>query len=202
MIEYKDQRIGIFIDVQNLYHSAKNIYDSRVNYKELIGEIAKDKKLVRAFAYVVQSEKVLPGTEKGLETVTGKTEASFFDALEKTGLTLRIKDIQVFQGGVKKADWDVGMAIDAVRMSQDLDIIVLMTGDGDFLPLLDYLQLGKGKEVWVAAFSKSSNNQLKEVADRFIAIEEIPQALTKIRRKRGAKKPKSAHKPKKESSEK
>lgn len=195
MITYEGKRVGIFIDIQNLYHSAKNLFDSRVNYNELIEVLVGDNKLVRAMAYVVQSETILPTENGSLETTTGKSEASFFDALKKAGIELRMKDIQVYPGGAKKADWDVGMAIDAVRISDSLDVVVLLTGDGDFIPLVNYLQWGKGKKVIVAGFSQSTNGKLKEEADKFIGIENIPKVLTKIKHKsknRGKARPKSA----------
>lgn len=172
----KEQRVGIFIDVQNLYHSAKNLYKARVNFKELVKNLVAGRKLIRAVAYVVKTE----GTEaesKSREAVSG--EASFFDALKQAGIELRMKDIQVFAGGAKKADWDVGMAVDAIRMSEFLDVVVLVTGDGDFLPLVDYLKWGRGRVAEVAAFSKTTNSKLKESADQFVAIEEIPRALIK-----------------------
>jgi len=104
-------------------------------------------------------------------------EAAFFDALKEAGIELRMKDIQVYPGGMKKADWDVGMAVDAIRMSGFLDVVVLVTGDGDFLPLVDYLKWGQGRVVEVAAFSRTAKTEMKEQADRFIAIEELPRAL-------------------------
>src|SRR3989344_3988834 len=112
--QHADQRVGIFIDIQNLYHSAKNLYHGRVNYRELIKELVGQRKLIRAMAYVVKSEDIVeaPRTQK-----PGATESAFFEALEKSGLELRVKDLQVYHGGMKKADWDVGMAVDAIRMA-------------------------------------------------------------------------------------
>lgn len=165
--------MGIFIDIQNLYHSSKNLYNARVNYKELVKALVADRKLIRAMAYVVKTESILAAAT----TSTGKSESSFFDALKQSGIELRMKDIQVFAGGEKKADWDVGMAIDAVRMSDFLDVIILVTGDGDFVPLIDYVKWGKGRQVEVCAFSRSTNAKLREVADDFIAIEDIPKVL-------------------------
>ena len=107
-MRHREQRIGIFIDVQNLYHSAKNLYQSRINYQELMKSLVGERKLIRALGYVVKSE-------SQNEDLTG--EASFFDALLKAGIDLRMKDLQVYPGGMKKADWDVGMAIDAIRMA-------------------------------------------------------------------------------------
>ena len=166
-IEYKDQRVGIFIDIQNLYHSAKNIYASRVNYKELIKSLVGKRSLVWALAYVVKSD--TSSLESHISKTTGKSEASFFDALEKSGIRLRVKDLQIFAGGAKKADWDVGLAVDAIRMSTNLDVIVLVTGDGDFIPLIDYLRWGLGREVEVAAFSRTASGKFREDKRTYIA---------------------------------
>lgn len=165
-ISYKDQRIGIFIDIQNLYHSAKNLYRARVNFRELLKTLTANRKLIRAVAYVVKSE-------------TALGEKSFFEALSQVGLELRIKDLQIYPGGVKKADWDVGLAIDAIRMAESLDVVILVTGDGDFRPLVYYLKWGLGKQVEVAAFSKTTSSLLREEADSFTALEEIPKILLK-----------------------
>ncbi|MDP3999425.1 MAG: NYN domain-containing protein [bacterium] len=163
----KDQRVGIFIDIQNLYHSAKNLYHSRVNYKELLKELVDGRPLINAMAYVVKSE--------------ATAEAAFFDALKKSGLELRSKELQIFPGGMKKADWDVGMAVDAIRMSDPLDVVILVTGDGDFIPLVEFLKWGKGRTVEVAAFSRSASAKLKEAADEFIDIDKLPRVLLRIR---------------------
>ena len=106
-------------------------------------------------------------------------EAAFFEALKNSGLELRMKDIQVYPGGMKKADWDVGLAVDAIRMASFLDTVVLVTGDGDFVPLVDYLKWGLGREVEVAAFSRTTSSKLKEAADHFVSLEEIPKILLK-----------------------
>jgi len=166
MTMHKEQRVGIFLDVQNLYHSSKNLYKSRVNYKELIKNLVSNRKLIRSIAYVVKSD-------------ASMGEKSFFEALKKAGLELRIKDLQIYPDGLKKADWDVGMAVDAIRMAPALDAIILVTGDGDFIPLVNYLKWGMGKEIQIAAFSKTASSKLKEVADSFAALEEIPKVLLK-----------------------
>ncbi len=177
MTHNKEQRVGIFIDIQNLYHSSKNLYNSRVNYKELLKALLAGRKLIRAIAYVVKTD-----TDEDVAKVDGEEttgEAAFFEALERVGIELRMKDIQIYAGGMKKADWDVGMAVDAVRMVDFLDVVVLVTGDGDFIPLVEYLKWGKGRQVEVAAFSRSASGKIKEVADEFISLEEIPKILIK-----------------------
>ncbi len=165
---YKNQRVGIFLDIQNIYHSAKHLFNSRINFQELVNSLVKDRVLVQAIAYVVKSD-------------TAAGEESFFDALRKTGFELRSKDLQIYPDGSKKADWDVGMAVDAIRLSGSLDTVILVTGDGDHIPLVEYLKVGLGKHVEVAGFSKTSSGKLKEIADPFIEIEKIPKILMGIR---------------------
>lgn len=160
-IKYKDQRVAVLIDVQNMYHSAKSLYKARVNFKEVLKAATEGRRLIRAIGYVVRSE--------------GGEEKLFFEALEKSGIELKIKDLQVFAGGMKKGDWDVGMAIDAVRLAElTIDAMVIITGDGDFVPLVEYLK-GRGRQVEVMAFGRSASSRLKEVADDFIDIEENPK---------------------------
>ncbi len=187
---YPSQRVGIFIDVVNLYHSAKNIYRGRVNYAELMKHLVGGRQLVRAMAYVVKSEGIEAPHAEGAHVrparvdearsaagVNLSSEAAFFEALEKAGLELRVKDLQIYADGTKKGDWDVGMAVDAIRQAPFLDVIVLVTGDGDFLPLIDYLKWGTGRMVEVAAFHRSASAKIQEAADKFINIEEIPRIL-------------------------
>lgn len=166
IIPNKEQRVGVFIDIQNLYHSAKNLYGARVNFSELLDRLTNGRKLVRALAYVVRSD-----------PTTG--EEAFFDALEKGGIEVISKDIQIFASGAKKADWDVGIAVDAIRMSNMYDVVVLVSGDGDFVPMVKYLQWGLGKGVEVAAFGKTTNNQLREQADTFIDLDGMPKVVFK-----------------------
>lgn len=157
IIKHKDQRVAVFIDTQNLYHSAKNLYRARVNFSNVLKESVAGRRLIRAMAYVVT-------TESG-------EERAFFDALTKMGIETKTKELQIFYGGAKKADWDVGMAVDAIKLSSRVDAVVLATGDGDFIPLVHYLKT-HGVQVEVISFAKSSSSKLKEVADDFIDMGE------------------------------
>lgn len=163
-IVHPAQRVGVFVDVQNIYHSARNLHGARVNFSELLKVTVADRPIVRAMAYVVKSD-------------TAIGEESFFEALRKTGLELRLKDLQVYSDGMKKADWDVGMAVDAIRMANFLDVVVLVTGDGDFVPLVEYLKWGMGRQVEVAAFSSTTSARLREAADRFTDLGTAPRML-------------------------
>lgn len=164
IIKHIGQRVGVLIDVQNLYHSAKNIYNSRVNFREILKTAISNRSLVRVFAYVVS-------------TKTGE-EKPFFDALVKLGIETRVKELQEFYGGQKKADWDVGIVIDAIRIASSVDTLVLVSGDGDFISLVEYLK-NQGKRVEVMAFGKSSSSKLKEIADEFVDLGKTKKYLLK-----------------------
>jgi uncharacterized protein (TIGR00288 family) len=157
IIKHIGQRVGVLIDVQNLYHSAKNLYKARVNFKEILKLAIGQRSLIRAFAYVVR-------------TKTGE-EKPFFEALTKLGIETRVKDLQEFYGGLKKADWDVGIVVDAIRIAPSVDSLVVVSGDGDFIPLVEYLK-NQGKRVEVIAFGRSASLKLKEAADEFLDLEE------------------------------
>lgn len=147
------QRVGVFVDAQNMYHSAKNLYHAKVNFKKILEGAVGNRQLIRAFVYVIKTE-------------TGE-EKAFLEALEKSGYEIKVKDLQVFAGGMKKADWDVGMAMDAVILADKVDVAVLVTGDGDFVPLVEYLRVNKGLRVEVVSFERSTSSRLIEVADSF-----------------------------------
>ncbi len=160
VIKHKEQRVGVFIDTQNLYHSARNLYQARVNFGAVLKDAVAGRKLVRAVAYVITTE---AGDEK-----------NFFEALEKLGIETKTKDLQIFAGGAKKADWDVGLAVDAIKMSPRLDSVVIISGDGDFVPLVEYLQT-IGVQVEVVSFGKSTSGKLREVVDDFVDLSENPR---------------------------
>jgi len=160
-IKHPAQRVGVFIDAQNLYHSAKHLYKARVNFANVLKEAVGGRTLVRAVAYVIS-------TESG-------EESSFFDALTKMGIETKTKDLQIFYGGAKKADWDVGLAIDAVTMAPKLDSVILVTGDGDFVPLVEYLRVHEGCQVEGMSFAKSSSSKFKEAVHDFHDMAEDPK---------------------------
>jgi len=155
LIKHKDQRVAVFIDAQNLYHSARSLFGARVNFKEILKTAVAGRALIRAFGYVIS-------------TKSGE-ERAFFEALVNLGIETRAKELQEFYSGAKKADWDVGLTIDAVRTAEIVDTIVICSGDGDFVPLVEYLQ-NNGRRVEIMAFGRSASLKLKEVADEFIDL--------------------------------
>lgn len=157
-LKHPEQRVGVFIDVQNMYYSAKNLFQKKVNFGEIVKEAVAGRKLIRAIAYVVRTE--------------SQDEQPFFEALYNLGIETREKDLQIFSSGTKKADWDVGLAVDAIRLAPSLDAVVIVSGDGDYLPLVEYLQKSSGKQVEVVAFGETASNRLIEEADDFINLSE------------------------------
>lgn len=163
MIKHKEQRVGVLVDVSNMYHSAKNLYKKRVNFKEILTQTVAGRKLIRATAYVVKTE-----TDEGTQ---------FFEALSQQGFEVKMKDLQIFAGGAKKGDWDVGITVDAIRLAEKLDVIILVSGDGDYIPLVSYLQNTKGCLVEVAAFRQTASGKLIEEADDFTNLSENKKFL-------------------------
>lgn len=161
-IHYTAQRVGVLIDVQNMYYSAKNLFGAKVNFINVVKGAIRDRNLIRAIAYVVETPQ--------------QHEVRFLDALRLQGIELKERDLQVFSSGVKKADWDVGITVDAIRMSDKCDVIVLVSGDGDYIPLVEYLQ-HKGCKVEVMAFRNTSSSRLVEAADQFIDLAEDGQYM-------------------------
>ncbi|MCX6667709.1 MAG: NYN domain-containing protein [Euryarchaeota archaeon] len=159
-----NQRIGVFVDVQNMYYSAKQLYSSKVNFRTILTDAIAGRELVRAIAYVIKADV--------------KDENTFYDALEDMGFEVRAKDLQVFYSGAKKGDWDVGIAMDVMRLAPKLDTIVLVSGDGDFSDLLEHAK-SLGCRTEVVAFGKTTSHKLRDVTDLFIDLDKDKKYLLK-----------------------
>jgi len=169
MTQHKEQRVGVFVDVQNLYYSARNLYGAKVNFREILRESVKGRSIIRAIAYVIKADE--------------KEEKNFFDALSKIGFEIRSKDLQTFFGGHKKGDWDVGIAMDIMKLASKLDVVVLVSGDGDFKELLEHAA-ALGCRTEVMAFGKSASIKLKEEADQFTDLDKTASRYLIKARKR------------------
>jgi uncharacterized LabA/DUF88 family protein len=158
MINFNEQRVGVLVDIQNLYYSARVLYSKKVNFKNVLESSVGDRKLIRAFAY-------------GIKTAEA-TEEKFFDALTKAGYEVKTKDLQIFPDGSRKGDWDVGIAVDAIKMAPKLDVIILVSGDGDYVSLVEYIQNTYGCRVEAVAFAESSSQKLVDIVDSFTNLSE------------------------------
>lgn len=162
MLQTPNRRVGVFIDVQNMYYSARNLFNRKVNFPMIVEKSIGDGQLVRALAYAV--------------TTQAGEESAFLEALEKNNIEVVAKDLVEYDSGHKKANWDVGMAIDVVRMVDMLDAVVLVSGDGDFAPLADYVR-GKGRLFHVASFRESTSSELLDVVDMYTNLSEQPDVF-------------------------
>lgn len=151
--QHTAQRVGVFVDVQNMYYSARNLYNRKVNFGNILEEAVGGRQLVRAIAYVIRAEV--------------EQERSFFEALGKQGFEVRSKDLQTFAGGSKKGDWDVGLAMDVLKIGPKIDVVVLVSGDGDYVDLIRYVKEVIGARFEVIAFGETASNRLLEEAHQF-----------------------------------
>jgi uncharacterized LabA/DUF88 family protein len=155
-----EQRVGVFVDVQNLYYTARNVYNARVNFTAILKDAVGDRPLVRAIAYGIKAD--MP------------EEQTFFDALKKAGFEVKLKELQSFYGGAKKGDWDVGIVMDIIKLIPKLDTVVLCSGDGDYIPLLEYLQI-LGVRVELVSFGKSTSSKMRELVDDYLDLDSDPR---------------------------
>lgn len=169
-VTQKEQRVGVFVDVQNLYYSARHLYNSKVNFKEVLKTAVVGRKLIRAIAYTIKAEM--------------KDEATFYHALTTIGFEVKTKDLQIFFSGMKKGDWDIGIAMDAIEMAPKLDVVVLISGDGDFIALVQHLKRALGCRVEVIAFGSSASSKLQDEADHFTNLDENKKYLIKREEKK------------------
>lgn len=157
--QHKEQRVAVFADVQNMYYSAKNLYSAKVDFSKVLSEAVSGRRLIRAFAYVIKAD---VGAEK-----------EFFDALYKIGFEVREKELQVFYGGAKKGDWDVGLCMDVIRMLPKIDVLVLVSGDGDYVDMLSYAR-SQGVRTEIIAFGQTGSSKLFDEADDVVDMSKMP----------------------------
>ncbi|PJA47552.1 hypothetical protein CO172_00835 [Candidatus Uhrbacteria bacterium CG_4_9_14_3_um_filter_36_7] len=153
MISNPNQRVGVFIDTQNMYYSARNIHSKKVNFGAIVEDAVANRKLIRAIAYVVRTK-----TEE---------EQPFFDALINLGIETQEKELMEYTSGHKKADWDVGLTIDVVRMLDMIDVVVLVSGDGDYTYLGEYVK-SRGRIFEVMSFRENTSTKLIETCDVYV----------------------------------
>ncbi|MES3516636.1 MAG: NYN domain-containing protein [Natronomonas sp.] len=154
---HDSQRVAIIADSQNLYHTAHSLYSRNIDYTALLDAAVQDRELVRAIAYVIRAD--------------ATDEEDFFDALTDIGFETKIKDIKTFADGSQKANWDLGMCLDAVTLAAKVDVVVLASGDGDFERLCYHLR-HEGVRTEVFGFESSTAEELIDAADSFVDMSE------------------------------
>lgn len=157
-------RVAIFFDMQNLYYQARNVYKKKVDYLALLDLLLCGRTLVKAVGYGVKGNN--PGEER------------FFEALRNAGMEMRLRNVHILLGGKRKANWDVGMTIDIMKTLQEenIDVVILASGDGDFKPLADEIRQ-KGKIIEVAAFGAGMARALSSSAHSFMDLNRYQEVL-------------------------
>ena len=155
-IPSSELRVGIFVDVQNIFYAAKP-FNARLDFEKLLELSVGKRRLIRAIAYVVQSPDV--------------DQSNFISMLQQKSYEVKRKDLRQRSDGSAKGDWDMGMAIDIMRFVDKLDVVVLVSGDGDFVPLVDLVKT-LGPRVEVISFTYNTARDLINSADEHIPIEE------------------------------
>lgn len=159
MTVHPEQDVSVLADTQNMYHTVQNIYNTNLDYAAVLEDAVQDRNLIRALAYVIRTD--------------SREEETFFNALTEIGFETKMKDIKEYPDGTKKADWDMGIAIDAITFAPHLDAMVLCTGDGDFTRLVHHVR-EKGVRVEIMGFENSTSAELVEAADHFIDMSNDP----------------------------
>jgi uncharacterized LabA/DUF88 family protein len=148
--------MALILDVQNLYYSARSIYRGRIDFNKVMSRAVRERQLVKALAYVIKGPQM---------------DEKFFTVLKKSGYQVKEKELIYRDDGTRKGNWDVGIAIDSVMMEKDVDVIVLASGDGDFLDLVQFLR-ARMIRVEIMAFPQASSLELKKAADEFYPLSE------------------------------
>lgn len=155
MTQNYDQRVAIFVDVQNMFYAAKHLYNSKLNFTKLLQTVARDRPLVRAIAYIVQTPEI--------------DQSNFVAMLRSNGYEIRSKDLKLRPDGSAKGDWDMGLALDALAMSERLDVVAIVSGDGDFVDLVNFLK-ARGVRVEVYSFAYSTAEELRGAATEYFQM--------------------------------
>lgn len=150
-------KVAIFVDVQNIYYTSKQVFKRNFDYNAFWARATKDRQVTKAFAYAIDR-----GDQKQHE---------FQNILRAIGFEVKLKPFIQRSDGSAKGDWDVGITIDAMEYSQDADVIVLVSGDGDFDLLVNKLRMDRGKKVEVYGVANLTANSLIQVASEFIPVE-------------------------------
>jgi uncharacterized LabA/DUF88 family protein len=152
------EKVGIFVDVQNIYYTCRQAHNSSFDYNKFWAEVTRDREVVCAHAYA---------THRG-----DKKQLQFQNILRAIGFTVELKAVLKRRDGTTKADWDVGIALDVFEAAPKCDTIVLASGDGDFGILLDRIRERFKTKSEVYGVRALTSNQLIGPAGRFVPIDE------------------------------
>ena len=151
------KKIAIFVDVQNIYYTTRDAYKRQFNYRKFWQRVSQQGEIITAIAYA---------TDRNIDS-----QIKFQDALRHIGFDVKLKPYITRKDGSAKADWDVGITIDILEMTKDVDTVILLSGDGDFDILLEKIKKDYGVKVEVYGVPELTANTVKNTADVFRRID-------------------------------
>ncbi len=154
----KTNNIAIFADVQNIYYTTRQAYARQFNYRECWQRIHAQGEIVAATAYAIARD--------------DDNQRKFQNALKQMGFIIKLKPYIQRSDGSAKGDWDVGITIDVMQAAQDVDTVVLLSGDGDFDLLVEKIKTDYGVSVEVYGVPALTANSLINAASIYHRIEE------------------------------
>lgn len=150
-------KVAIFVDIQNVYYTVREAYGRNFDYNAFWAQATADREVVKAFCYAIER-----GDQKQRE---------FQNILRAIGFNVKLKPFIQRADGSAKGDWDVGIALDAIEYAEQADVIVLVSGDGDFDLLAHKIRAKYGKKVEVYGVPQLTAASLINAASEFIAID-------------------------------
>lgn len=151
-------RVVVLVDVQNVYYTARKVFGRNFDYNAFWQKVGSNRTIVRAVAYAVDR-----GDQKQRE---------FQNILRAIGFEVKLKPFIQRADGSAKGDWDVGITLDAIELAKEADVLVLVTGDGDFAILVDTLRADFGVEVEVYGVERLTSRSLIMAASRYVPIDD------------------------------
>lgn len=151
------EKVAIFVDIQNVYYTARQAYGRNFDYNKFWAQATANRDVVQAFCYAIDK-----GDQKQRE---------FQNILRAIGFKVKLKPYIQRSDGSAKGDWDVGIALDAMEHAEQADVIVLVSGDGDFDLLVNKIRLKYDKKVEVYGVPQFTAASLIGEASNFIAID-------------------------------
>ena len=150
--------IAVFVDVQNIYYTSRQAYGRQFNYRKLWDKISTQGDIVSAFAYAIERN--------------DDKQKSFQSALKNIGFEIKLKPYIQRSDGTSKGDWDVGITIDILEQAAKVDVVILLSGDGDFDLLLRKVKQKYAIRTEVYGVPKLTANSLINAASCFHPIDD------------------------------
>ena len=148
------KKVALFVDVQNIYYTTKQTYGRNFDYNKFWSKATSDREVIKAVAYAIDRR--------------DQKQHEFQNILRAIGFEVKLKPYIQRSDGSAKGDWDVGITIDAMDYADDVDVVVLVSGDGDFDLLVNKLRVDRGKRVEVYGVPELTSRSLINAASEFM----------------------------------